>query len=123
MVSVGLTEFVDVISVYIGLCVFYGGCGVCGICVLCAVSSMCVWYVECVCVCVVYVGYMCVLWVCECVDGVCVCVYGVMATALGHLIREEGAESPWHSSEQPRTSWQGGGLPSPLNSDCSRKSL
>ena len=60
---------------------------------------------------------------CGCVGvgrwGVCVC--GVVATALGLLTREEGAESPWCSSEQPRTSWQGGGLPSPLNSDCSRR--
>ena len=64
---------------------------------------------------------MCVLWVCVCIDGVRVC--DVVATALGQLIREEGAESPWHSSEQPRTSWQGRGLPSPLNSNCSRKAL
>ena len=90
---------------------------------LCAVFSMCVWYVECVCVCVcVWCGiYVCFVGVCVCRWGVCVC--DVVATALGQLIREEGAESPWHSSEQPGTSWHGGGLPSPLNSDCSRKAL
>ena len=35
-------------------------------------------------------------------------VCGVVATALGLLTREEGAESPWCSSEQPRTSCQVG---------------